>query len=758
MGLNLFQRVCEPKNLEKAWLNIKAKGSRGGIDHVETDVFEKNAAEELHLLHMDLIGGTYKPDPGLSLRLKKEGKNETRPLGLLTIRDKIAQLAVKQIIEPIIDKQFSPASYGYRPGRSPLKAINKTKHLIQFEKRYWMAVCDIDNFFDTIPIGPLQDEFNKRFPDPKLCRLVETWAQMGKVTYSYHWEDRLMGVQQGSVLSPLLSNMYLDGFDHEMQKRNYGLVRFADDFVILCHNARQAKAALDFAVQYLDGKLKLKLNQGYKVQNTSEGFDFLGLHFLNHQVTVSAEKQKKLVDRLVGSLGFSDEGFSDGFHQAVNGFQAYYHKLLPQHQLKQIDMDFQAGFVRFVAKEKSGGRKLNKTFLKKSIENLPFFSKYCTDAKPYILNQLLAQCQGLMVSGSSPAQKPAGLVRSRKREYEKLESAGFEMVVKSPGVYIGIANGKIIARRQKEVLLKAGSQLKNISVLTTAVSFSGQAIQYCAEHGVSVDFMGFDGKPYAMLVAPQYPDARTSLAQVKALKDETGQRWAARVIYAKLQNQANLMKYYAKYHHGKDNAFTSVFEKCLVKMEGSADAALVFSGRDANNYREQIMAIEAHGADNYWQMVKALLDGYIAFPSRIHRGATDPVNCMLNYGYGMLYARVWEALIKARLNPCIGYIHANEPNRPALVYDFIEQFRQQAVDRPVFGILAKGEAIEIKEGRLSEATRDLLVDNIFERLNKLELYRGKRQRFTDIMEHQARETARFFNGEVKTYKPYIAKW
>ena len=161
----------------------------------------------------------------------------------------------------------------------------------------------------------------------------------------------------------------------------------------------------------------------------------------------------------------------------------------------------------------------------------------------------------------------------------------------------------------------------------------------------------------------------------------------------------------------------------------------------------------------YWDYIRLLLhDDDVGFHKRERQGATDLVNSMLNYGYAILYARVWQAVLAQKLNPSVSVIHAPQPGKPTFVYDIVELFRAQAVDRVFFSLIQRGEPLKMNKNLMSEPTKKLLTQNILERLNRYEKYRGEEIQFNEIIRRQVREIAAFISGESKIYKPYIAKW
>jgi CRISPR-associated endonuclease Cas1 len=157
-------------------------------------------------------------------------------------------------------------------------------------------------------------------------------------------------------------------------------------------------------------------------------------------------------------------------------------------------------------------------------------------------------------------------------------------------------------------------------------------------------------------------------------------------------------------------------------------------------------------------MVRLLIWQKVPFKGRENQGATDLVNSMLNYGYGILYARVTEAIIKARLNPCLSYLHKPEGKRPSLVYDLIEEFRQQAVDRVVIALIIKSRHLKAENGLLDDTTRKLLAQKVIDRQNNMEIFRNREMRLFEIIQRQAMLLSKYLEGSNNKYKPYVAKW
>jgi len=259
MSGNLFKKVCSVENFTSAWLKIKEKDSAGGIDKISVYDFERNIDHNLTELIKDIATENYMPEPNKKILIQK-GNEEYRELGLLSVKDKIAQQAVKQVIEPLFEKKFLNVSYAYRPNKNTYKAIKRTLHHIVQEKRHWICLCDIDKYFDNISHELLLPRLNKVIPDDAVMRLIEIWLKIGKVNESYKWNDVTSGVPQGGILSPLISNFYLHPFDCEMVHNRYGYVRYADDFLVMTYTEKQANIAMNIIIKSLKNKLNLTLN------------------------------------------------------------------------------------------------------------------------------------------------------------------------------------------------------------------------------------------------------------------------------------------------------------------------------------------------------------------------------------------------------------------------------------------------------------------------------------------------------------------
>ena len=292
--------------------------------------------------------------------------------------------------------------------------------------------------------------------------------------------------------------------------------------------------------------------------------------------------------------------------------------------------------------------------------------------------------------------------------------------------------------------------------MSEGVLLSSNLLSYTLQNKIPVDIFSSHGEHLGTFLNPS--SLQCTLWEKQAIAGVTRKNiLAAEIIEGKVTNQLNLAKYFNKYHKDRDPAYNDYLEA----LEKQVDECKEFIDRkcyDDELFIQTLTAHEAQIAIRYWDYIRFLLsDDGIKFEGRIQQGASDLVNCMLNYGYAILYARVCQALLSAQLNPYDSVIHVRQSGKPTFSYDFIELFRSQAVDRVVISMLQKGEQVQIKDGLLTDDSKRLLVKNLTERMYKRELYRSEKIPFETIIRKQAKEIAAFFEEGCR-YRPYKAKW
>jgi CRISPR-associated protein Cas1 len=336
------------------------------------------------------------------------------------------------------------------------------------------------------------------------------------------------------------------------------------------------------------------------------------------------------------------------------------------------------------------------------------------------------------------------------------------LIVEETGAYVGKHQGRLQVRQGREILQQAPlMHLEQVIVSGKAVSFSAEAVAACAGQGIPIHFVSFQGTPYASLYAAGLTGTvQTRRAQILAYTDWRSVHLALAIARAKLKNQAALLRYIAKYR--KETEPTLYQELRLLSLEVEDHEARLADFKEAAQIeavRSDLLGLEGRAAQKYWQGVKQAVQVGPNWPGRKGRGATDPVNSALNYGYGILYGQVERAIVLAGLDPYAGFIHADRPGKPSLTLDLIEEFRQPVVDRAVFALLNKGTAIKLDEhGRITEESRQALIAKIFERLDKPETYHRQKTPLRLIIQSQARAVATFVRGDRAEYQGFEVKW
>lgn len=326
----LWDKTYAPANLQRAYEKVRRNGGSAGADAQTLAHFARHAEIERPRLHEQLRAGTYRPQPVRRVWIPKPGSTEKRPLGIPAVRDRIVQGALRHVLEPIFERSMAEHSYGFRPGRGAKDALRRVDTLLKAGHVH-VVDADLKSYFDTLSHARLLTLVKQRVADGRVLALVESFLRAGVLEALRGWQATERGTPQGGVISPLLANIYLNPLDHQLAAAGYGMVRYADDFVILCRSRTEAEQALA-AVRAWVSEAGLQLHPDKtRITDASQqggGFDFLGYHFERGHRWPRAKSLKRFKEKLrchtQRNQGRSWEEIVGGINRSLRGWHEYY--------------------------------------------------------------------------------------------------------------------------------------------------------------------------------------------------------------------------------------------------------------------------------------------------------------------------------------------------------------------------------------------------------------------------------------------------
>lgn len=302
---SLIDKVWAPATLALAWTKVLANKGAAGVDGQSLERFAANPGKYLGELSVALKDGSYRPQPVRRVEIAK-GDGGTRPLGIPAVKDRIVQTAVKLVIEPIFEASFCEGSYGFRPGRGCHDALREVDGLLK-EGFTFVVDADLKGYFDSIPHDRLMERVEERLSDGRILDLLRSWLTADVLKGAERWTPAA-GAPQGAVISPLLANIYLHPLDERMAALGYRMVRYADDFVVLCRSREEAAAALAEICRWVeDNGLCLHPDKTHvgDCRQPGEGFDFLGYRFEAGRRWIREKSLKRIRDSIRAKTGRS---------------------------------------------------------------------------------------------------------------------------------------------------------------------------------------------------------------------------------------------------------------------------------------------------------------------------------------------------------------------------------------------------------------------------------------------------------------------
>ena len=347
---SLMDKVWKMENLLSACKSVARNRGGSGVDGQKIESYLSKGPERLAQMQEWLKAGQYTPRPVKRVWIPKLGSKELRPLGVPTVEDRIAQTAIRNVIEPIFENTFAQHSYGFRPGRGAKDALRRVDQLLK-SGRVWVVDADLKAYFDTIPQDKLMERVQEHIADGPLLDLIQQFLKQGVMESGRGWQPTEAGTPQGAVISPLLANIYLNPLDHMMAQAGKEMVRYADDFVVLVHGTRADVEALREDVATVLAPLGLRLSVAKtQIVHMSDGFDFLGFHVqwrrkygTNrwHVYTFIADRPIRSLKAKVRALTFRTSQQNPGdvlirLNQIMRGWANYFKHAVCKHTLHAL--------------------------------------------------------------------------------------------------------------------------------------------------------------------------------------------------------------------------------------------------------------------------------------------------------------------------------------------------------------------------------------------------------------------------------------
>ncbi len=643
--------VLSLNTLQMAWSKVLANQGSGGVDGVSLADYERDLDNNLNYLRHEVEQKTYQPLPLLRVEINASSEKGTRLLSIPTIRDRVLQTAVAVVLTPIFEEEFEEISFAYRQGRSIQQAVSLIERL-RDEGYHWVVDADIEHFFDSVDHDQLMAKVEQLVFDIDILRLIRQWLK--SVIVDGEKRFRLTrGIAQGSPLSPLLANLFLDHLDESLLDKNIRIVRYSDDFLVLCKTQKKAEAALELTEDVLHA-LHLNLNKTKtKIVDFNQGFRFLGVQFIRSLCFKSHKKgiinsTKQITHTLA----------SDKYQQSIHQWVDYGHNKRPPSPNRNSYTLPDGYSFQYPNNE------MQNAFAQQAIIAEQFPSEPLPEQQlspPAIKNETMAKDNFFadekeITTHNSPKLKTLYLTKHGSvlgKEYERF-------VIKYKGKIIKT----IPAIHVDQIMVYGNAQL------TT------QVMQFCLQQRIPIYLLSSKGRFYGVVDSFDTEPVLLHKAQFLRADDPLFCfSLAQAIIKGKIANSRLILKRQAR--HKQAPAFVRASEQLGTLLRQLPNATSL----------EQLRGYEGSAARIYFQSLAATLAVQWGFTRRVKNPPTDPINALLSYGYTLLFHNIYSLLRVRGLNPHVGYLHPMRMGHPALASDMMEEFRAIVVDTVVFNLV-----------------------------------------------------------------------
>jgi CRISP-associated protein Cas1 len=629
--MDSLDKFLDPANWQTAWEHVAGNHGAAGVDGETIEHFARAAERYLDRLRNAVAAGNYRPLPLRQVFIPKRDKT-WRSIGIPTVRDRIAQQALLNILHPILEPEFEECSFAYRPGRSHQMAVRQVAkwHDRGYE---WVLDADLVKYFDNIQHDRLLQQVRHKLDLPEYLELIERWLSAGLLTK----EGLILqsqGVAQGGVVSPILANLYLDSFDEAMLATGLKLVRYADDFVLLAKSESELQATYRLVIEILT-ELGLQLHpEKTKITNFDRGFRFLGQTFIRSMVVPDKPKSRH-----------QRECERDEFER-INGERASPLIIYPDPQ---------------------------------------------PPPKPTAMERALLNS---IATTNRPIPPPLFVLfgyRVREPERVTIESQELEWKAGMSTLYL-VEQGATLRKEQGRFIVKSAGkettgdpteipieEIERVLVFGN-IQISTQAIGACLEAQIPVIFLSQLGEYKGHLWSSEQNNIPLESQQFRQQNDlEFKLKMARAIVVEKMVNSRHLLL--------RLNRKRSLSEVDRA-IESIGQAEDIYQQLAGMTTLEQIRGCEGAAAASYFAALGRLIsnEGF-SFTTRNRRPPKDPVNALLSFGYTLLFNNVLSLILAEGLNPYLGNLHGSDRPCAFLAFDLMEEFRSPIVDTLVMRLI-----------------------------------------------------------------------
>jgi CRISPR-associated protein Cas1 len=707
-----------------AWLKVQQNDGCAGADGVTIAEFQTSLFSNLSALQSQLESGRYAPKPLLRVILKKGLKR--RPLSIPSVADRVVQTAVANYLTPLFEPLFEDISFAYRAGRSVDQAIARVVRYYQagFE---WVVDADIDSYFDEVDHESLLLLISKTLNTlsivnaEKIVSLVTAWLTCTIVEGKRRWTNS-KGIPQGSPLSPLLANLYLDQLDDALIASDKKIVRFADDFLILCKSKEQAERCEKMTGDIL-ARLQLQFNQDKtQVVHFNHGFQFLGWQFIRSMVFKAAKPENTSNASVSKPKPIDSPSTDTGDNRRLTAMAHAWQEALEE----------QAA----VAQE---NKSVSQEASPVSLETSPVSQETSpvSQEPSAVLSEPSAVLSEVPPDSSKPLSTTAELPLKNTSPNldEASEQNGVELDALQKTLYL-TRNDLAISKRSKRLIIEWGELKRSIALIQVDqivvfgnAQFTTPAIRLCLRQGVGIHFLSNNGYYQGQLHSPNFQRSLLHKAQYRRQSD---------LGFIETVDIAANGKHTIEFCHALIGAKCSNSITILRRIKRRATPALSdtislqigFMSKQQQNLSkaqaiDTLLGYEGVAAKAYFTALGQFFEEHgWAWPGRQARSAIDPLNVLFNFLYSLLYNNVIGLIFSTGLNPYIGYLHSAKTNHAALASDLMEPFRSIVVDHIVIAcvrdkaITPDNFSMVNGQCRIDKAGIDLLIHRFEARVNQ----------------------------------------